>query len=371
MHLAVSGVLPFVKQFTQLSFSRFTSYIARSLFIYFAALTMPELSVEAVKDSPSTESSHDDNSKVPTLYYLDTGLNAAENPWHAGRIVAQSASGTEPKTLVSGLTIPDGLDISEKDNRIYWTNMGLISKPDGSVQSCNLDGSDIKDVVKKGVVHTPKQLIIDQANDKLYFCDREGLRVMRCNFDGSELETLVQNGDWRIEAESQDDSKWCVGISVDFKNGYIYWSQKGGSKGGKGRILRAKLDIPSGQTASSRSDVETILTGLPEPIDLDLDLSAERLYWTDRGHPPTGNSINRISLENLSHVENVRDNPRYDILARNLHEAIGLKIDHRSQHIYATDQGGFVYRFDINGQNRKRIVDAVNESFSGITLLHV
>ncbi|THX46740.1 3-hydroxyacyl-CoA dehydrogenase-like protein [Aureobasidium pullulans] len=321
--------------------------------------------------SSEEESSHHDNLHSPTLYYLDLGMNATKDPMHAGKIVAQSASGTEAKTLVSGLTLPDGLDISVKDNRIYWTNMGIPSENDGSIQSCKLDGSDIKEIVKKGDVHTPKQLIVDQENNKLYFCDREGLRVMRCNLDGSEQETLVQRGDWNVKEESQDNMRWCVGISVDTQRGYFYWTQKGTSKGGKGRIYRAKIDMPSGQNASSRSDIETILNGLPEPIDLEIDMEAGKLYWTDRGDPPFGNTINSISVENLSHAEDASDNPKYDILARNMHEAIGLKLDKRNQHIYATDMGGFVYRFDMDGQNKKRVVDSEERSFSGITLAHV
>lgn len=321
--------------------------------------------------SSGEESGHHDNLHSPTLYYLDLGMNSKEEVMHAGKIVAQSASGTETKTLVSDLTLPDGLDISVKDNRIYWTNMGIPTENDGSIQSCKLDGSDVVEVVKKGDVHTPKQLIVDQENNKLYFCDREGLRVMRCNLDGSEQETLVQRGDWKIKEETQDSLRWCVGISVDNKRGYFYWTQKGASKAGKGRIYRASLKMPAGQDATSRSDIETVLTGLPEPIDLELDEEAGKLYWTDRGDPPMGNTINILDLSDITHVEDASDNPRYNVLARNMHEAIGIKLDKRNQHIYATDMGGFVYRFDMDGQNKKRVVDAEERAFSGITLAYV
>jgi len=321
--------------------------------------------------SSGEESSHHDNLHAPTLYYLDLGLNSNEEVTHAGKIVAQSASGTETKTLVSDLTMPDGLDISIKDNRIYWTNMGIPSENDGSVQSCKLDGSDVTNIVKKGDVHTPKQLIVDQQNNKLYFCDREGLRVMRCNLDGSEQETLVQRGDWKIKEETQDSLRWCVGISIDNKRGHIYWTQKGASKAGKGRIFRASLKMPAGEDATSRTDIETVLTGLPEPIDLELDEEEGKLYWTDRGDPPMGNTINSMDLNDITHVEDASDNPRYNVLARNMHEAIGIKLDKRNRHIYSTDIGGFVYRFDMDGQNKKRVVDTENRSFSGITLAYV
>jgi hypothetical protein len=104
---------------------------------------------------------------------LDLGLNTLSDPIHSGRILVGSSDGKELKTLVSGQILPDGLDISLKTGRIYWTNMGIPSANDGIVQSCKLDGSDIETVIPTGSVHTPKQLIIDQENDKLYFCDRE------------------------------------------------------------------------------------------------------------------------------------------------------------------------------------------------------
>src|SRR6476646_1422321 len=68
---------------------------------------------------------------------------------------------------------------------------------------------------------------------------------------------------------------------------------KGPSNGGRGKILRAAVDIPAGHTAADRGDIEVLFDGLPEPIDLDLDLDTRMLYWTDRGDPPLGNTVNR------------------------------------------------------------------------------
>lgn len=311
------------------------------------------------------------NLHAPILYFLDLGLNSLDDALHSGKVLAQSSSGGDLRTLISGLTLPDGLDISLKNNRLYYTLMGVPDKNDGTVQSCNLDGSDVKVVIKPGDVHTPKQLIIDHDNEKLYFCDREGLRVMRCNLDGSEHEVLVQRGDWKIEEETNDSLRWCVGIAVDPKNGHFYWTQKGTSKGGKGKIFRANMQIPAGENASTRADIETLLTGLPEPIDLEIDAEAGELFWTDRGDPPYGNTINVISVKNLKNVSDKKDNPKFKILARNMHEAIGIKLDTRNRHIYATDVGGAVYRFNMDGKNKTKVYESENGSFSGITLAHV
>ncbi|KAH8654946.1 3-hydroxyacyl-CoA dehydrogenase-like protein [Tricladium varicosporioides] len=314
---------------------------------------------------------HHHNLHAPTLYILDIGLNTLEDTVHAGRLLVGSADGKKLRTLVNHQSLPDGLDISLKVGQIYWTSMGESpSGNNGMVQSCKLDGSDIQTVIPKGAVHTPKQLIIDQEADKLYFCDREGLRVMRCNLDGSQHETIVQTGDFKKKEDAEDQLKWCVGISIDRKGGKFYWTQKGPSKGYMGRIFRANIDMQTGESASNRSDIELLFSGLPEPIDLEVDEDTQTLYWTDRGDPPLGNSLNSAQLSEMKHLKDGEKNPKYDILMRQLHEAIGLKVDKVNKHIYLTDLAGTVYRVDVNGKNKRKVYDE-ECSFSGIGLAHV
>ena len=86
-------------------------------------------------------------------------------------------------------------------------------------------------IVPPGGTFTPKQLQLDKKNGKLYWCDREGMRVMRVNLDGSKIETLVDTsqGDPR---PGPDQGKWCVGIAVDAEGGKFYWTQKGHDNSG-------------------------------------------------------------------------------------------------------------------------------------------
>ena len=102
---------------------------------------------------------------------------------------------------------------------------------------------------------------------------------MRVNLDGSRIETLVDTsqGDAR---PGKDVKKWCVGIALDVIGGKFYWTQKGHDNAGQGRIFRANLEIPKGQTPANRKDIELLYDGLPEPIDLDLDLANRMMYWT-------------------------------------------------------------------------------------------
>jgi hypothetical protein len=248
--------------------------------------------------------------------------------------------------------------------------MGIPTANDGTIQSCKLDGSDIQTVIKKGAVHTPKQLIIDQENDKLYFCDREGLRVMRCNLNGSQHEVIIKRGNWDNKEDAENQLNWPVGISVNKKEGKFYWTQKGLSKGQKGRIFRANIEMPKGQDASNRSDIETLFTGLPEPIDLEVDEDTQTLFWTDRGDPPMGNSLNSVKVDELKGLKEGEKNLKYNVLARQLHEAIGLKLDQVNKHVYLTDLGGTVYRCGMDGKDKKKVYDE-ECAFSGIALAHV
>ncbi|TQS33222.1 hypothetical protein Golomagni_06440, partial [Golovinomyces magnicellulatus] len=249
-----------------------------------------------------------DNIHAPLLYFLDIGL-AAENPldaFHAGRVLVGAADGRPLKPLVVDQLTPDGIDISLSVGKLFWTSMGVPNQNDGSVWSANLDGSDAKAIVPKGAVHTPKQLVIDHVNSKLYFSDREGLRVMRSNFDGSDLETIVVTGNWENEDDAADQTKWCVGVNVSATSGKFFWTQKGPSKGNKGRIFRANIDLKAGETAETRSDIEALFQNLPEPIDLDIDAETNTLYWTDRGELPLGNSINRAKLDTIKPVTDAK-----------------------------------------------------------------
>ncbi len=87
--------------------------------------------------------------------------------------------------------------------------------------------------------------VINQQGEVLYFCDREGLRVMRVNLDCSNLQAIVQNGDWREDGIT-DQLRWYAGIAVSQKLRKVFWTQKGYSKSGAGKILAASWDMPQG-----------------------------------------------------------------------------------------------------------------------------
>jgi hypothetical protein len=193
-----------------------------------------------------------------------------------GRILSMSHDGSSRKVIVTGCRHPDGIVVDVEAGHIYWTDMGVPNLNDGSIERADVDGRNRKTIVPEGSTFTPKQIHLDTKTRKLYWSDREGMRVMRSNLDGSKIETLVETG--QGDADRRDARKWCVGIAVDAERGHIYWTQKGPDDAGQGRICRANVEIPNGESAASRSDIEVLFDGLPEPIDLELDLDSRAIY---------------------------------------------------------------------------------------------
>ncbi|OKL62041.1 hypothetical protein UA08_02939 [Talaromyces atroroseus] len=300
------------------------------------------------------------------MYVLDIGLSAKTPNLTAGEILQVSSNGSVEKIITAGQAYPDGITVDTVGKRIFWTTMGVPGKPDGAVYTSNLDGTEIQTVVAPGVLNTPKQIAMDSEAKKLYVSDREGLRVARFNLDGSDFEVLIRNGDWATAEDSQDLTKWCVGVAVVPSLGKFFWTQKGPSKGGKGAIYCANITTPENQSVAERNDIQCIRNNLPEPIDLDFDEKSSSLYWTDRGELPYGNSLNRIRLD-AAGVAIPSASPRgYEILCRNLNEAIGLTLDLRNNTIYLTDLGGNIYKCDSDGKNRVKLYSNENRAFTGI-----
>ncbi len=259
-----------------------------------------------------------------------------------GEIIEMDFDGGNRRILLGNLLDNvDGIVIDKRTKTLYWTNMGPAIGPregeffqaDGSIECIGLNGANRRKLVGHGLTVTPKQVAADFGAGFLYWCDREGMRVMRSNLDGSNVTVLVRNG--VFPADSQDVMRHCVGIAVDPVNRFIYWTQKGPPDGGKGRIFRAGLELPADQQPENRTDIELLIDHLPEPIDLELDTKNNLLYWTDRGNLDGGNSLNRARI-------GTKQLESHEVLATGLQEGIGLAIDHANQRAFTTELGGEV-----------------------------
>ena len=297
-----------------------------------------------------------------TLYALD--------------LLAGSVNRVDPLTgtvtpLHAGLTeAPDGIVVDPAAGTVTFTCMGAPDAPaargeeptftraNGSLQRIPLAGGAPQVIVERGSFVTGKQLAADPATGRLYWSDREGRGIYRSEADGSGLTRLV---DTRGTGPSEVED-WCVGIAVDPGAGLLYWTQKGGADAGQGRILRAGIEIPRGEDAATRSDIETLWQGLPEPIDLELDTAAGMIYWTDRGAGPDGNTLNRAPIPAPG-----RRGAFPTILSRGYREAIGLALDPVHHTAYVSDLSGEIREVQL-GSGAERVIATLPGAATGLAL---
>ena len=295
----------------------------------------------SIADPAKNNTGTDKSNTSGRLFFLDAG---------GGRVFSANPDGSDLKVIISeGWKFPDGQVVDTTAGHIYWTNRSNPVAGDGSIERADFDGTNTTNITRPGGTFTSKQLQLDDKNRKLYWCDRDGMRVMRANLDGSNVETLVDTSGGG--ARPGKDQKWCVGIAVDAEGGKFYWTQKGPDTTGEGRIFRANLEIPKGQTPANRKDIELLYDGLPEPIDFELDLANRSLYWTGRGDPPRRNTVNRAPLDSKP-----ANRKQPEILFNHLMEGIGLALDLKGGSMFITGLADSVYSANLDGSNKKTLL---------------
>lgn len=252
---------------------------------------------------------------------------------------------------------PDGIVYNPKDRQLYWTNMGKdYDAKDGYIKHCSLNGKCSDYTVNIGNTHTPKQLAIDTNTNYLYWCDREGMKIERCKIETGKVEILLNTSTMFLSEEKEN--RYCVGIALDILNNRIFWTMKGPSKGGTGKLLTAPFDFNDSTAVIDPNEIRIIFEKLPEPIDLAIDYKNDFLYWSDRGAEPDGNSLNRVSLSLLKDKE---------VLIRGFKETIGFIIDSINDIAFVADLTGHIYEVNLLTKDKKEILYSKNSGFTGLT----
>src|SRR5215204_1657168 len=102
------------------------------------------------------------------------------------RVLSMDPNGGNRKIIATGCRYPDGVVVDVEAGHVYWTNMGVPNLNDGSIERADINGRNRLTIIPQGVTFTPKQLHLEKASGKLYWSDREGMRVMCANLDGSD-----------------------------------------------------------------------------------------------------------------------------------------------------------------------------------------
>ena len=169
---------------------------------------------------------------------------------------------------------------------------------------------------------------------------------MRANLDGSQIETLVETG--RGDADRRDQTRWCVGITIDPEaQANLLDAKRPGQRRTGPDLCAPGSKSPRVRPPPNRSDIEVFFDRLPEPIDLELDRKNRVLYWTDRGDPPRGNTVNRASIDAKPQAP--------EIVMTHLMEGIGIALDVPGNRMFVTDFAGSVYSAKLDGSGRAQL----------------
>ncbi|KZP27113.1 hypothetical protein FIBSPDRAFT_948772 [Athelia psychrophila] len=264
---------------------------------------------------------------------------------HAGRLIILD--------LGAGL-----VDTRPGKGQIYVTCMGhSTATNDGHLVRAAGDGTGVEVIVPDGAMFTPKQLIIDTTSERLYRADREGVRVIRRTLDGSDVETLVCNGE--TDEGRKDAMRHCVGLSIDTTRGLLYRTQK------VRRLQGPTGPHPPRQHRHPRRPNPRLTHGYPDPLRIELDNSTQTLYWTDRGDPPLGNTLNHADvsspLEPNTNVTNdtasAKGPSKDTVVAGKFHEVIGLSLGLPGCRTFVADLNGSVYAVDLDSGRKEVLIE--------------
>ena len=195
-----------------------------------------------------------------------------------GEVRRANLDGTDIVDVTVGLSSPERIALDPANGRLYWTETGVIRR-------ANLDGTGIADFIVGG---RPEGIALDVAGTKIYWTDSSNDAIRRANLDGSGIEDL---------ALGQPSPG---AIALDIPNGKMYWVE-----GSADVIRRANMEIPLGETAMTRTDVENFVTGQPNPRGIAVDVAGGKVYWSDS----TSNNIQRVNLNGTGVEEMIANQP--------------------------------------------------------------
>ena len=338
-----------------------------------------------------------DGSQVEDL--VTTGLSSPEGlaldaeagkiywtDYSTDKIQRANLDGSRVEDLVTtGLSIPRGLTLEPAAGKMYWADSGT-----GKIQRANLDGSQVEDLLSSES-SAPLGLALASAvaslspNPEATF-PRDGV-MRRFTVQASEPIVVVANpagtSSKMLVAESTSAFNECPAQQEDSltrRHGQAVYL--GGCSPGPATVelrrasdqavlrtytvrVSGKLKLywtnASRQDRIQRADIDgtnvedLVTTGLSEPIDLALDVTEGKMYWTDQGT----DKIQRANLDG----SNIED------LVTTLDYPVGLALDLGEGKMYWTDLNtDKIQRANLDGSQVEDLVTTGLSRPRGIAL---
>ncbi len=242
-------------------------------------------------------------------------VNAQNRPpmlWvDSGKIYA--LVGAEVQAFILG--VEGAMNIAIGDDRVYWTER--TGESSGTINSVNLNGSDAKQLASIQAV--PMGIAVDTIRSKLYWTNSRG-RIQSANLDGSRIQNVIQGSSNRLIDLllsgnnlyfTQSDESGPIGRidptlsgeqiafwddnsmpgtpgSLAIANGKLYWTAKTGES--SGTINSVNLN---GSDAKQLASIQAV------PMGIAVDTIRSKLYWTNsRGRVQSAN-LNGSGIRNV------------------------------------------------------------------------
>ena len=183
--------------------------------------------------------------------YWTSQVNAS-----SGAINSANLDGTGATTLTTILAVPMGIAVDTAGSKLYWTNSR------GRIQSANLNGSSIKNVMQN--LTDPTDIVV--SNGFIYWTE-----------GGNSVRRVNMSGQVKIAIDVAVNLNTVGGLAVG--GGKVYWTEM--TSASAGTVNGADLD---------GTNFAALATLLSAPMGISVDTAGSKLYWTNaRGRVQSAN----------------------------------------------------------------------------------
>ena len=183
--------------------------------------------------------------------YWTSQVNAS-----SGAINSANLDGTGATTLTTILAVPMGIAVDTAGSKLYWTNSR------GRIQSANLNGSSIKNVMQN--LTDPTDIVV--SNGFIYWTE-----------GGNSVRRVNMSGQVKIAIDVAVNLNTVGGLAVG--GGKVYWTEM--TSASAGTVNGADLN---------GTNFAALATLLSAPMGISVDTAGSKLYWTNaRGRVQSAN----------------------------------------------------------------------------------